>query len=77
MNPMSKIFIALLLTAPVALADDASVKGSMLAAPDVDTVGRTYFPYVHAEYPNRVFWGDSHLHTSYLGSGPGGKYPGT
>lgn len=24
-----------------------------------------YSPYVNSSYPNRVFWGDTHLHTSY------------
>ena len=31
-------------------------------APDVKP---PYSPFVGQEYPNRVFWGDSHLHTSY------------
>ncbi len=24
-----------------------------------------YSPYLYQAYPNRVFWGDTHLHTSY------------
>ncbi len=26
---------------------------------------RDYSPFVHADYPKRVLWGDSHVHTSY------------
>ncbi|MFA9562105.1 MAG: DUF3604 domain-containing protein, partial [Nitrospirota bacterium] len=26
---------------------------------------KTYSPFVNSGFPNRVFWGDSHLHTSY------------
>ena len=26
---------------------------------------REYSPYVDQNFPNRVFWGDTHLHTSY------------
>lgn len=30
------------------------------------TVGKQeYSPYLHQVYPDRVFWGDTHLHTSY------------
>ena len=29
-------------------------------------IGKTdYSPYLHQAQPNRVFWGDTHLHTSY------------
>ncbi len=27
--------------------------------------GKEYSPYLHQSRPNRVFWGDTHLHTSY------------
>ncbi|TMV05670.1 DUF3604 domain-containing protein [Ruegeria sediminis] len=31
------------------------------------TIGKDvqYSPYLHQSYPDRVFWGDTHLHTSY------------
>jgi hypothetical protein len=30
------------------------------------SIGRPeYSPYLHQSYPNRVLWGDTHLHTSY------------
>lgn len=29
------------------------------------SVSRTYSPYADQSHPNRVYWGDSHLHTSY------------
>jgi hypothetical protein len=34
-------------------------------AEDVRIGQREYSPYVHDHYPNRVLWGDTHLHTSY------------
>jgi len=38
----------------------------LTAEPEDVTLGREqYSPYVHDGYPQRVFWGDTHLHTSY------------
>jgi len=28
-------------------------------------LARNYSPFVGDDYPDRVFWGDTHLHTSY------------
>ena len=32
---------------------------------DVRIGQKEYSPYLHVGYPQRVFWGDTHLHTSY------------
>jgi hypothetical protein len=32
---------------------------------DINIGREEYSPYLHQSYPNRVFWGDTHLHTSY------------
>jgi hypothetical protein len=42
-----------------AATDLAVEKGN---APAVE---RNYSPYLHADYPRQVFWGDTHVHTSY------------
>ncbi|MEJ2122655.1 MAG: DUF3604 domain-containing protein, partial [Alphaproteobacteria bacterium] len=32
---------------------------------DIRIGGQEYSPYLHQRYPDRVLWGDTHLHTSY------------
>lgn len=32
---------------------------------NVPSTGGNYSPFAGQKLPNRVFWGDSHLHTSY------------
>jgi hypothetical protein len=36
-----------------------------VAREDFPAPKKTYSPYVEQHFPNRVFWGDTHLHTSY------------
>jgi hypothetical protein len=36
-----------------------------LSKEDFPAPARDYSPYVDQHFPNRVFWGDTHLHTSY------------
>jgi len=43
-----------------AFAQDFSVQEE-----DVKVGEKEYSPYLYQSYPNRVFWGDTHLHTSY------------
>ncbi len=43
-----------------ALAQDIAVQES-----DISIGKQQYSPYLHQSFPNRVFWGDTHLHTSY------------
>jgi len=42
------------------LAQDIAIEKS-----DINIGRKEYSPYLHQAYPNRVFWGDTHLHTSY------------
>ena len=40
--------------------------GELAIDPDKVTLGKEHYsPFVGQSYPNRVFWGDTHLHTSY------------
>ena len=50
----------LLFTAGVVQAQDFAVTKKQVKAGE-----NQYSPYLHQSYPNRVFWGDTHLHTSY------------
>jgi len=43
-----------------AIAQDIAVQES-----DVSIGRKEYSPYLYQAYPNKVFWGDTHLHTSY------------
>ncbi len=56
--------LALPLCAPGALAQGHSGQLTV-GAEDVRIGQREYSPYVHDHYPQRVLWGDTHLHTSY------------
>ena len=51
------LFFALLMLAAVSLAQDAPPEAP---SPDTD-----YAPYPEQNFPNQVFFGDTHLHTSY------------
>ena len=58
--------VALLLAAPVPAQDDQSIGIDFAIYPDdIPEVGEHYSPFVNTAYPDRVYWGDSHLHTSY------------
>ncbi|MCG6920322.1 MAG: DUF3604 domain-containing protein [Acidobacteria bacterium] len=49
-----------------ALAGAAQAQQDLSIEPEEVTLGRKeYSPYLHRGYPQRVFWGDTHLHTSY------------
>ena len=61
---MSKTLAAILalsavLAAPV-VAQDIAVEED-----DISIGGQEYSPYLYHSYPDRVFFGDTHLHTSY------------
>jgi len=57
--PASLLFSAALASTPL-LAYDMAVQEK-----DVRIGETEYSPYLHQAQPNRVFWGDTHLHTSY------------
>ena len=67
MSRITKTMLALTLAVPTGvIAADPAVKGSKLAASaDNMSGGAVYSPYANEDYPDRVYWGDSHLHTSY------------
>lgn len=49
-----------LLQANTALSQDVAVTEQ-----SINTGGKEYSPYLHRSYPDRVFFGDTHVHTSY------------
>jgi len=58
---------ALLLVAPMLLCEVARAQQLDLSAQpeDVSIGKKEYSPYLNRGYPQRVFWGDTHLHTAY------------
>ena len=63
----ANILLVILLASGFAFADDGQTSGADFAisrdnVPQKDPV---YSPYVGQSHPDRVYWGDSHLHTSY------------
>jgi hypothetical protein len=60
----AKSTTALLAAAAVTLASAATLDYATEEA-DIKVGEKEYSPYLHQAYPNRVFWGDTHLHTSY------------
>jgi len=54
------------LAAPSAAQQDTAFGTDFaVSREDVPATGGEYSPFVGQGFPNRVFWGDSHLHTSY------------
>ena len=65
-NQMTKTFIALAGCAALSSAWAAEpVKDEAMAKGDVNRLAQGQFsPYAGRNYPTRVFWGDTHLHTA-------------
>ena len=69
----SSILCAVLLTLAASLfVDRSTAQEKPQYVPDVGidkdnvTLGKKeYSPYLHRAYPDKVLWGDTHLHTSY------------
>jgi hypothetical protein len=59
--------ITILLAAPTLLSGVAGAQQLDLSvqAKDVNLGKQEYSPYLNRSYPQRVFWGDTHLHTAY------------
>ena len=55
--------LLLCLAAPLAAQEYTGELG--IDADDVTLGKPEYSPYINQSYPNRVLWGDTHLHTSY------------
>jgi hypothetical protein len=51
---------ALVVVTTAAQSQDIAVREQ-----DINVGQKQYSPYLYQSYPNRVFWGDTHLHTSY------------
>ncbi len=68
---MKKVLIAasvlLILTSGYASAQEDQAVGTDFAVTkeNVPQKEPAYSPYVGQSHPDRVYWGDSHLHTSY------------
>ena len=63
---LATITIAALLLPSTALASDASTLDA--GTPDVEILkglypGKAYSPYANRNFPNKIYWGDTHLHT--------------
>lgn len=58
-RPILTFLFALLMSASAG-AQDVAVEES-----NVKLDRREYSPYLHQAHPDKVFWGDTHLHTSY------------
>jgi hypothetical protein len=56
------ILIVLLVVSASALAQ---AQDFTISKEEIKIGKKQYSPYLHQSYPNRVFWGDTHLHTYY------------
>jgi hypothetical protein len=61
---LNRSFIIAFATA-LAFVQGALSQDFVVQEDDVHVGEMEYSPYLHQSYPNRVFWGDTHLHTSY------------
>jgi Protein of unknown function (DUF3604) len=55
----------LALITALSMAGSAFAQDIAVEERDINVGGREYSPYLHQSFPDRVFWGDTHLHTSY------------
>lgn len=53
--------IALLVALSVCIAVPGWAQNYAVSQDSVDVGAPEYSPYLHQSYPNRVFWGDTHL----------------
>jgi len=58
-------FIAPLLALSFGMGGEVLAQDLAVQKGDINIGKKEYSPYLHQSYPNRVFWGDTHLHTSY------------
>lgn len=64
MNRLTGFAVALL-WATVAIAQEGYMGDVAIDREDVELGARHYSPYLDQSFPNRLLWGDTHLHTSY------------
>ena len=69
MNPtilkMKKTIQTFLFAIATSLAIPASAQDVAIDKDDIKIGKKQYSPYLHQAQPDQVFWGDTHLHTSY------------
>ena len=64
LTTVGALFAAFATPASTASAQEAA--SQLQGEPDDVAVGqKQYSPYLNRTFPDRVFWGDTHLHTSY------------
>jgi hypothetical protein len=56
--------LAALVPAQASAASSAMGSDFAIDRDNVPVLKQAYSPFVGDDYPNRVFWGDTHLHTS-------------
>ncbi|MBW8635876.1 DUF3604 domain-containing protein [Hoeflea sp. WL0058] len=64
-NAQGFLILAALWTATALAQEQGYVGDVAISEEDVKLGARHYSPYLDQTYPNRVLWGDTHLHTSY------------
>jgi hypothetical protein len=63
---LCKVFAAGVYSAALLFAASASqAQDFAISKENINAGKKQYSPYLYQSYPNRVFWGDTHLHTSY------------
>ena len=61
MNRLLSLALVAIATQPAMAADIASTE---VTIPKPSEVQREYSPHINESFPQRVFWGDTHLHTN-------------
>jgi hypothetical protein len=62
---MSAVASAAAMATAVIVAAPAAAQDIAVEREDIRIGERQYSPYLHQSYPDQVFFGDTHLHTSY------------
>jgi len=64
---LTSLLLTLQLSSAPAMAEEGTATGPDLAVSKkgVPKGKKAYSPYVNTEHPNRVLWGETHVHTSY------------
>jgi hypothetical protein len=65
MKPIHVVCYKLVALCIFGLATPLAAQDIAVDEEDIDIGGKEYSPYLYQAHPNRVFWGDTHLHTSY------------
>jgi hypothetical protein len=65
MRKRNLIFCAVSTAALILVSTAAQSQDIAVSEKDIKVGEKNYSPYLYQSYPNRVFWGDTHLHTSY------------